>query len=141
MHIHILGICGTFMGGLARLALDSGIKVTGTDANAYPPMSTQLESLGIEITKCYETCFDNQDPDLVVIGNTLSRANPAIEYVLDNDVPYMSGPAWIGTPQSSSAGCPVRSAVGSRAPPIPSCANGHPRTFRAIAGWLRGFRR
>ena len=95
MHIHILGICGTFMGGLARLALDSGIKVTGTDANAYPPMSTQLESLGIEITKCYETCFDNQDPDLVVIGNTLSRDNPAIEHVLDNDVPYMSGPAWI----------------------------------------------
>jgi UDP-N-acetylmuramate: L-alanyl-gamma-D-glutamyl-meso-diaminopimelate ligase len=95
MHIHILGICGTFMGGLARLALDSGIKVTGSDVNAYPPMSTQLEGLGVEIIKGYETCLDGHIPDLVLIGNTLSRDNPAIEHVLDNDIPYMSGPEWI----------------------------------------------
>ncbi|WP_461481639.1 UDP-N-acetylmuramate:L-alanyl-gamma-D-glutamyl-meso-diaminopimelate ligase [Porticoccus sp.] len=96
MHIHILGICGTFMGSLAQLAKAAGHQVSGCDANVYPPMSTQLENAGIELTEGYGTEQLDPPPDLVVIGNALSRGNPAVEYVLDNGIPYTSGPQWLG---------------------------------------------
>ncbi|WP_160182168.1 UDP-N-acetylmuramate:L-alanyl-gamma-D-glutamyl-meso-diaminopimelate ligase [Paraglaciecola mesophila] len=95
MHLHILGICGTFMGGIAAIAKAMGHKVTGSDNNVYPPMSTQLESLGIELTQGFdEEQFDPQ-PDMVVIGNALSRGNLAVEYVLNRGLPYTSGPQWL----------------------------------------------
>ncbi len=96
MHIHILGICGTFMGSLAQLAKASGHRVSGSDTNVYPPMSTQLEKAGIELTEGYDPSQFNPMPDLVVIGNALSRGNPAVEYVLNNRIPYTSGPQWLG---------------------------------------------
>jgi UDP-N-acetylmuramate: L-alanyl-gamma-D-glutamyl-meso-diaminopimelate ligase len=95
MHIHILGICGTFMGSLAVLAKEAGHRVTGSDANVYPPMSTQLEAQGIELTQGYDPKQLDLAPDLVVIGNALSRGNPAVEYVLDQGLPYVSGPQWL----------------------------------------------
>ncbi|KAF0191691.1 MAG: UDP-N-acetylmuramate:L-alanyl-gamma-D-glutamyl-meso-diaminopimelate ligase [Gammaproteobacteria bacterium] len=95
MHIHILGICGTFMGGLAILARQLGYRVTGSDANVYPPMSTQLEQAGIELMEGYHAAHLEPVPDLVVIGNALSRGNPAIEHVLANGLAYMSGPEFL----------------------------------------------
>lgn len=95
MHIHILGICGTFMGGAAILARQLGHKVTGSDANVYPPMSTLLESEGIEIIQGYDPQQLQPRPDLVVIGNAMSRGNPCVEYVLDNRLNYTSGPQWL----------------------------------------------
>jgi UDP-N-acetylmuramate: L-alanyl-gamma-D-glutamyl-meso-diaminopimelate ligase len=95
MHIHILGICGTFMGSLAVLAKELGHRVTGSDANVYPPMSTQLEAQGIELTQGYDAAQLTPAPDLVVIGNALSRGNPAVEYVLNQGLPYVSGPQWL----------------------------------------------
>jgi UDP-N-acetylmuramate: L-alanyl-gamma-D-glutamyl-meso-diaminopimelate ligase len=95
MHIHILGICGTFMGSLAVLAKELGHRVTGSDANVYPPMSTQLEAQGIELTQGYDAAQLEPAPDLVVIGNALSRGNPAVEYVLNQGLPYVSGPQWL----------------------------------------------
>ena len=95
MHIHILGICGTFMGGLAVLAKEAGHRVTGCDANVYPPMSTQLEAQGIELTQGYDPAQLDPAPDLVVIGNAMSRGNPAVEYVLNKGLPYVSGPQWL----------------------------------------------
>jgi len=95
MHIHILGICGTFMGSLAVLAKEAGHRVTGSDANVYPPMSTQLEAQGIELTQGYDPKQLDPAPDLVVIGNALSRGNPAVEYVLDKGLRYVSGPQWL----------------------------------------------
>lgn len=95
MRIHILGICGTFMGGVAALARAMGHAVEGSDANVYPPMSTQLESLGITLTEGYATANLDPAPDLVIVGNALSRGNPAVEYMLDADLPYMSGPQWL----------------------------------------------
>lgn len=95
MHIHILGICGTFMGGVAALARAAGHRVTGSDANVYPPMSTQLESLGIDIHEGYSADALTDAPDCVVIGNALSRGNPAVEAVLNRGLPYMSGPEWL----------------------------------------------
>lgn len=94
-HIHILGICGTFMGSLAILARQLGYRVTGSDANVYPPMSTQLEQQGIELMQGYLPEHLQPQPDLVVIGNALSRGNPAVEYVLDRGLPYVSGPQWL----------------------------------------------
>lgn len=94
MHIHILGICGTFMGGVALLARESGIEVSGADTNVYPPMSTQLEAAGISLQAGDETTIDPA-VDCVVIGNALSRGNPAVEQVLDNRQVYTSGPAWL----------------------------------------------
>jgi UDP-N-acetylmuramate: L-alanyl-gamma-D-glutamyl-meso-diaminopimelate ligase len=95
MHVHILGICGSFMGGIAAIAKSLGHKVTGSDKNVYPPMSTQLEALGIELTEGYcESQFDPV-PDMVVIGNAMSRGNPAVEYVLNRNLPYTSGPQWL----------------------------------------------
>ncbi|KXI30233.1 UDP-N-acetylmuramate:L-alanyl-gamma-D-glutamyl-meso-diaminopimelate ligase [Paraglaciecola hydrolytica] len=95
MHIHILGICGTFMGGIAAIAKSLGHTVTGSDVNVYPPMSTQLESLGIELTVGFDIAQFNPQPDLVIIGNALSRGNTAVEYVLDRNIPYVSGPQWL----------------------------------------------
>jgi len=95
MHIHILGICGTFMGGAAVLARQLGHKVTGSDTNIYPPMSTLLESQGIEIIEGFDTSQLACHPDLVVIGNVMSRGNPCVEYVLDNNLKYTSGPQWL----------------------------------------------
>ncbi|SFB05439.1 UDP-N-acetylmuramate:L-alanyl-gamma-D-glutamyl-meso-diaminopimelate ligase [Azotobacter beijerinckii] len=95
MHIHILGICGTFMGSLAVLAKELGHRVTGSDANVYPPMSTQLEAQGIELLQGYSAEHLQPAPDLVVIGNALSRGNPAVEHVLNQGLPYVSGPQWL----------------------------------------------
>ncbi|OHU90598.1 MULTISPECIES: UDP-N-acetylmuramate:L-alanyl-gamma-D-glutamyl-meso-diaminopimelate ligase [Pseudoalteromonas] len=94
-HIHILGICGTFMGGIAAIAQALGFRVTGSDQNVYPPMSTQLESLGIELTTGYGPEQLNPAPDMVVIGNAMSRGNPCVEYVLEQRIPYTSGPEWL----------------------------------------------
>lgn len=95
MHIHILGICGTFMGSLALLAKELGHRVTGSDANVYPPMSTQLEEQGIALMQGYSAEHLKPAPDLVVVGNALSRGNPAVEYMLDAGLPYVSGPQWL----------------------------------------------
>jgi len=95
MHIHILGICGTFMGGIAALAKAAGHTVTGSDANVYPPMSTQLESLGIEVFEGYDPAHLDPVPDCVVIGNVMSRGNPAVEHVLNRRIRYTSGPQWL----------------------------------------------
>lgn len=94
-HIHILGICGTFMGSLAILAKQLGYRVTGSDANVYPPMSTQLEQQGIELMQGYLPEHLQPAPDLVVIGNALSRGNPAVEHVLNSGLAYVSGPQWL----------------------------------------------
>jgi UDP-N-acetylmuramate: L-alanyl-gamma-D-glutamyl-meso-diaminopimelate ligase len=96
MNIHIIGICGTFMGGVARLARDLGMGVTGSDANTYPPMSTQLESLGIELFEGYNANNIPQNVDIVVVGNTISRGNPELEAVLDQSLRYTSGAQWLG---------------------------------------------
>ena len=95
MHIHILGICGTFMGSLALLAKELGHRVTGSDINVYPPMSTQLEEQGIALMQGYSAEHLKPAPDLVVVGNALSRGNPAVEYMLDAGLPYVSGPQWL----------------------------------------------
>ncbi|MFV1984984.1 MAG: UDP-N-acetylmuramate:L-alanyl-gamma-D-glutamyl-meso-diaminopimelate ligase [Thiohalomonadales bacterium] len=95
-HIHILGICGTFMGGLAILARESGVRVTGSDENVYPPMSTQLQDIGIELHTGYDPeIIKSLNPDCVIIGNALSRGNVVVEYVLSNNIPYTSGPQWL----------------------------------------------
>lgn len=96
MHIHILGICGTFMGSLAQLAKASGHRVSGCDANVYPPMSTQLEQAGIELIEGYDPAQLDPAPDLVVVGNALSRGNPCVEYMLNKGLRYISGPQWLG---------------------------------------------
>lgn len=96
MHIHILGICGTFMGGLAVLAREAGHTVTGCDANVYPPMSTQLEAQGIALIEGFGVEQLALKPDLFVIGNVISRGNPLMEEILNRGLPYTSGPQWIG---------------------------------------------
>ena len=95
MHIHILGICGTFMAGIAAIAREAGHRVTGSDSNAWPPMSTQLEQLGIEVMRGYEAAHLKPAPDCVVVGNVVTRGNAAIEYVLDQGLAYTSGPQWL----------------------------------------------
>lgn len=95
MHIHILGICGTFMAGVARLAAAAGHKVTGSDANVYPPMSDQLKDAGIELTQGYNAEDISIKPDLWVIGNAIGRGNPLLEEILDRGKPYTSGPQWL----------------------------------------------
>ncbi|TAN02260.1 MAG: UDP-N-acetylmuramate:L-alanyl-gamma-D-glutamyl-meso-diaminopimelate ligase, partial [Rhodanobacteraceae bacterium] len=96
MRIHILGICGTFMGGLAALARELGVEVQGSDANVYPPMSDQLRALGIVLEEGWSAEHLKPAPDLVVVGNALSRGNPSVEYMLDAGLPYTSGPQWLG---------------------------------------------
>ncbi|MBL4827477.1 MAG: UDP-N-acetylmuramate:L-alanyl-gamma-D-glutamyl-meso-diaminopimelate ligase [Spongiibacteraceae bacterium] len=95
MHIHVLGICGTFMGGLAILARQLGHQVTGSDANVYPPMSTQLQEQGISLTEGYSPTQLDPAPDLIVVGNAMTRGNPVIEAMLDQGLPYISGPQWL----------------------------------------------
>jgi UDP-N-acetylmuramate: L-alanyl-gamma-D-glutamyl-meso-diaminopimelate ligase len=95
MHIHILGICGTFMGGVALLARAAGHRVTGCDANVYPPMSTQLVEQGIALTEGYDASQLALAPDVFVIGNAISRGNPLLEAILEAGVPYVSGPQWL----------------------------------------------
>ena len=98
MHLHILGICGTFMGGIAALANRAGYHVTGCDTNVYPPMSTQLEALGIALTEGYDAAQISgvaRDADVFVVGNALSRGNPLVEAILDAGRPYQSGPQWL----------------------------------------------
>jgi UDP-N-acetylmuramate: L-alanyl-gamma-D-glutamyl-meso-diaminopimelate ligase len=95
MHIHILGICGTFMGGIAVIARAAGHKVTGCDANVYPPMSTQLAAQGVELIEGYAADQTKLEPDVYVIGNVVTRGNPLMEAILDRSLPYISGPQWL----------------------------------------------
>jgi UDP-N-acetylmuramate: L-alanyl-gamma-D-glutamyl-meso-diaminopimelate ligase len=95
MHVHILGICGTFMGGIAAIAKAAGHKVTGSDRNVYPPMSTQLRALGIELVEGFEAAQLDLAPDVVVVGNVMTRGVPVIEALLDRGLPYASGPEWL----------------------------------------------
>jgi UDP-N-acetylmuramate: L-alanyl-gamma-D-glutamyl-meso-diaminopimelate ligase len=95
MHIHILGICGTFMGGIAVLAQKSGHTVTGCDANVYPPMSTQLEAQGIALIEGFDPSQTKLNPDMYVIGNVVTRGNPLMEEILNQGLPYISGPQWL----------------------------------------------
>jgi len=95
VHIHIIGICGTFMGGIAAIAKAGGHRVTGCDANVYPPMSTQLEAEGIELTVGYGADQAAVNPDLWVIGNVVTRGNPLVELILDRGDRYVSGPQWL----------------------------------------------
>lgn len=96
MRIHVLGICGTFMGGVAALARADGHRVSGQDENVYPPMSTQLKTLGIRLTEGYRPEDVPRGARLVIIGNALSRGNPAVEHVLNEGMRYISGPGWLG---------------------------------------------
>ena len=95
MNLHILGICGTFMGGIARLAQQLGHKVSGSDRNVYPPMSDELAISGIQVKQGYEPDWLDPRPDLVIVGNALSRGNKSVEYVLAEKIPYISGPQWL----------------------------------------------
>ena len=95
MHLHILGICGTFMGGIAAIAKQMGFRVSGCDANVYPPMSTQLTQLGIELKSGYLIEHLDDEPDLVIVGNAMARGNVMVEYILDRKIAYTSGPQWL----------------------------------------------
>jgi UDP-N-acetylmuramate: L-alanyl-gamma-D-glutamyl-meso-diaminopimelate ligase len=95
MKIHILGICGTFMGGIALIARAMGHQVSGSDENVYPPMSTQLEAAGIRLMQGYDPAHLDPAPDQVVVGNAMSRGNPAVEYMLERGLHYSSGPQWL----------------------------------------------
>jgi UDP-N-acetylmuramate: L-alanyl-gamma-D-glutamyl-meso-diaminopimelate ligase len=95
MHVHILGICGTFMGGIAAIAREAGHRVTGSDQNVYPPMSTQLAALGIDIVQGYGAEQLAPAPDVVVVGNAMSRGKPVIEALLERNIPHVSGPEWL----------------------------------------------
>ncbi|TAM10578.1 MAG: UDP-N-acetylmuramate:L-alanyl-gamma-D-glutamyl-meso-diaminopimelate ligase [Nevskiaceae bacterium] len=95
MHVHILGICGTFMAGIAAIAREAGHTVTGSDAHAWPPMSTQLERLGITIHRGYDGAVLHPAPDLVVVGNVMKRGDAVVEYLLDAGLPFVSGPQWL----------------------------------------------
>ena len=95
MHVHILGICGTFMGGIAAIAKAAGHRVTGSDKNVYPPMSTQLEALGIGLIQGFDAAQLKPRPDVVLVGNVMTRGAPVIEALLESDIPYASGPEWL----------------------------------------------
>ena len=95
MHLHILGICGTFMGGIALLARAAGHRVTGCDTNVYPPMSTQLASQGIELTEGWAAEQAALKPDVFVIGNVVTRGNPLMEEILNRGLPFTSSPQWL----------------------------------------------
>ena len=95
MHLHIIGVCGTFMGGIAAIAREAGHRVTGSDRNVYPPMSTQLAALGVDVIEGYEPDQLKLKPDVFVIGNVMSRGNALIEALLDSGARYESGPEWL----------------------------------------------
>jgi len=111
MHIHVLGICGTFMGGIAAIAREAGHRVTGCDANVYPPMSDQLRKLGIELIQGYDPAQLALEPDLWVVGNVVSRGNPLMEAILDARLPYVSGPQWLA--EQVLRGRPVAAVAGT----------------------------
>ena len=94
-HVHILGVCGTFMGGLAAIAREAGFRVTGSDRNIYPPMSDQLARLGVELIEGYDAAQLDPAPDVVVVGNVMTRGMPVIEELLNRRIPYLSGPEWL----------------------------------------------
>ena len=95
MHLHILGICGTFMGGIAAIARTAGHRVTGCDANVYPPMSDQLRALDIDLIEGWDPSQLDLNPDIFVVGNVVARGNPLIEAILERNLPYTSGPQWL----------------------------------------------
>jgi len=95
MRIHILGICGTFMGGIALIARALGHEVTGSDSNVYPPMSTLLDKQGINVKNGYRVEHLQPVPDTVIVGNTMSRGNDVVEYMLNTKMPFTSGPQWL----------------------------------------------
>ena len=95
MHVHILGVCGTFMAGIAAIAREAGHRVTGSDSAAWPPMSTQLQELGIEVMSGYDPAQLKPAPDAVIVGNVITRGNPAVEYALDQGLRLVSGPQWL----------------------------------------------
>jgi UDP-N-acetylmuramate: L-alanyl-gamma-D-glutamyl-meso-diaminopimelate ligase len=95
VHLHILGICGTFMGGVALLARSAGHRVTGCDSNVYPPMSTQLAEQGVELIEGYDASQAGLAPDVFLVGNAISRGNPLLEEILDRGLSYVSGPQWL----------------------------------------------
>ena len=116
MHVHILGICGTFMGGIAAIAKAAGHRVTGSDKNVYPPMSTQLESLGIELTTGFEAAQLKPAPDVVVVGNVMTRGVPVIEALLESGIPYASGPEWLAREVLRDVPCSASPARTARRP-------------------------
>jgi UDP-N-acetylmuramate: L-alanyl-gamma-D-glutamyl-meso-diaminopimelate ligase len=95
MHLHILGICGTFMGGIAAIARAAGHRVTGCDANVYPPMSDQLRALGIDLIEGWDASQLDLNPDICVVGNVVARGNPLMEAILARNLAYTSGPQWL----------------------------------------------
>ena len=95
MHVHLLGICGAFMGGLALIARELGHRVTGCDEHVYPPMSEVLDGAGVAVVQGYDPAQLSPAPDVVVIGNAMTRGNPCVEHILDNGLHYASGPAWL----------------------------------------------
>ena len=123
MHIHILGICGTFMGSLAILARAQGHKVTGSDQNVYPPMSDLLTEQGIELIQGYDPAQLTPRPDMVVIGNAMKRGNPCVEAVLNQGIPYTSGPQWL----HDHAGCWRLPGLTAK-PPLQVCWRGFWKT-------------
>src|SRR5207237_2472742 len=137
-HLHILGICGTFMGGLAAIAKSAGYRVTGCDANVYPPMSEQLAALGIELIEGFGEEQLRLAPDLWVVGNVVTRGNPLMEAILDRGERYVSGPQWLA--EHVLAGRHVLAVAGTHGKPTVSamlawvleCAGRSPRFL--IAG-------
>ncbi|MGD9786527.1 MAG: UDP-N-acetylmuramate:L-alanyl-gamma-D-glutamyl-meso-diaminopimelate ligase [Sulfuricellaceae bacterium] len=128
MHIHILGICGTFMGGIAAIAKEAGHKVTGCDANVYPPMSTQLEAMGIGLIEGFDADQIKLEPDLYVIGNVVARGKqPLMEEILNRNLPYVSGPQWLAEHILHPSLSPN---------PSPACGGGEPggKWVLAVAG-------
>ncbi|MHB1237780.1 MAG: UDP-N-acetylmuramate:L-alanyl-gamma-D-glutamyl-meso-diaminopimelate ligase [Gallionella sp.] len=131
--IHILGICGTFMGGIAVLARQAGYRVTGCDANVYPPMSTQLENQGIELIEGFGLEQLDLEPDIFVIGNVVSRGNPLIEEILNRSLPYISGPQWLAENILQRGGAPVAS-LSAPDPQSSTTGTGTPKWVLAVAG-------
>ena len=131
MHLHILGICGTFMGGLAALARAAGHRVTGSDANIYPPMSTQLAAEGIELIDGYDPGQLDLKPDVVVVGNVMTRGKPIIERLLDSGMAYVSGPQWLAENVLRGREVAAVAARTARRRPRP-CSPGSCRTRGAI---------
>jgi UDP-N-acetylmuramate: L-alanyl-gamma-D-glutamyl-meso-diaminopimelate ligase len=127
LHLHILGVCGTFMGGIAAIARAAGHRVTGSDRNVYPPMSTQLAALGIDVIEGYEPDQLRLNPDVFVVGNVMSRGNPLIEALLDSGRRYESGPDWLARNVLQTDGCSVSQARTARRRPA-ACSRGFSNT-------------
>jgi len=137
MHVHILGIGGTFMAGVALLARAAGHRVTGSDAGVYPPMSTQLRDAGIDVMEGYDTAHLQPAPDQVVIGNAMSRGNAAVEYVLDAGLAYTSGPQWLA--ENVLAGRWVLAVAGTHGKTTTSSMLAHILQYAGMApGYLIG---